>query len=182
MGRAGIVALVALVAVACVASQPQTYEVSGSIQVADKSFEADMIQMWCEKNRPDLCPPDETFNHISYLERDQVNEVVFEYLIDTKGDDCSDGWGEYYTDIHEGAEVLARDGEGVIIGNGQLGAGTLVLAAATTGLACEFEFTVEVPEADFYTFEVARRGGPVYSKAEMEEEGWEVALQLVRDT
>lgn len=43
---------------------------------------------------------------------------------------------------------------------------------------CQFTFEVEVPDADFYTFEVAHRGEVNYSRQELSTAGWAVELTL----
>ena len=45
--------------------------------------------------------------------------------------------------------------------------------------ACVWTFMVaNLAEAEFYTVEAGRRGGPTYSRAEMEAMDWTVALEI----
>ena len=63
-----------------------------------------------------------------------------------------------YDDIRAGADVRALDGAGNVVGLGRLDTGEL----ADTGRlrVCQFSWTMEVDDAEFYAFEVANRGGP----------------------
>lgn len=85
-----------------------------------------------------------------------------------------------FDDMRGGANVVVRDGNENVIGTGTLESGVLVDTGSGRGNHyCEFGFSVELARtADFYTVEVAGRGGPVYSHADMEENGWEVNLTL----
>lgn len=84
-----------------------------------------------------------------------------------------------FDDMRGGANVVVRDGNGNVIGTGALESGVLVDTVSGISNYCEFGFSVELARtADFYTVEVAGRGGPVYSHADMEENGWEVNLTL----
>jgi hypothetical protein len=41
---------------------------------------------------------------------------------------------------------------------------------------CEFAWTMDVEDADFYAFEVEHRGGPSFSREELVTLGWVVGL------
>ena len=44
---------------------------------------------------------------------------------------------------------------------------------------CEFEFTVDgVPERPFYAVEIGKRGSLVYSREELDRQGWHLALTI----
>ena len=43
---------------------------------------------------------------------------------------------------------------------------------------CRWNFSVSVPKADFYKFEIGRREGVTQSFAEMESEDWKVGLEI----
>ncbi|WP_155855285.1 hypothetical protein [Actinotalea ferrariae] len=43
---------------------------------------------------------------------------------------------------------------------------------------CTFPFTVDVPDSDFYSIEVAHRGKVNFSRQDLEAEGWVVALSV----
>ena len=45
-------------------------------------------------------------------------------------------------------------------------------------LGCTVVFEVEVPDADFYSVEVGRRGEIAYNREELAERGWGVSLTL----
>ena len=84
-------------------------------------------------------------------------------------------WGSSgYDDISGGLGVVIKDGAGTIIANDDLWTGK------NTGRnACTFPFYVSnVPDADFYTIEVGRRGSLVYSRDEITRADWSVAFRL----
>ena len=79
-----------------------------------------------------------------------------------------------YDDIGGGANVVVYDGKGSIIGTGALDVGL-----PDDGGACDFDFSVPLSTtADFYTVDVAGRGGPTFSHDDMEQSGWSVGLSL----
>ena len=84
-------------------------------------------------------------------------------------------WGRGgYNDISSGLGVVIKDGAGTIIAKDELWAGK------NTGRnECTFPFYVSnVPDADFYTIEVGRRGSLVYSRDEITRADWSVAFSL----
>jgi hypothetical protein len=81
-----------------------------------------------------------------------------------------------YSDMAEGADVTVKDGAGKILATGSLGGGTGSISNFAS--SCSFEFTVQVPDADFYTVEVSHRGGVNFSHADLESKGWTVSLSL----
>jgi hypothetical protein len=86
-------------------------------------------------------------------------------------DPCTTSGG--YSDVRAGTNVTLRDGANEIIGTSSLGPGM-----GTDGV-CRFEFVLEnVPDRDFYTIEVGRRGTLTYSRDEMRENDWQVGLSL----
>ena len=80
-----------------------------------------------------------------------------------------------YDDIRDGLGVVARDAANMIVATGSLrsvpatGAGTTI---------CGYTFSLVVPDADFYTFEVGDRGALTYSRAELEARDWTVGFTL----
>ncbi|MCV0377535.1 hypothetical protein [Microbacterium sp.] len=79
-----------------------------------------------------------------------------------------------YNDINAGAQVVVRSESGAVIGTGTLGEGEM-----DSPDGCAFPFTVgRLPNAAFYTIEVANRDGPSYSFDDLEREGWEVRLSI----
>ena len=78
-----------------------------------------------------------------------------------------------YKDIKSGLSVTVRDGSGDVVATGRLGDGK------RTPTWCRFEFSVGgLPEVDFYSVEVGRRGELTYSFKEMEDINWEVTFKL----
>ena len=78
-----------------------------------------------------------------------------------------------YDDISAGASVTVRDGNGKTLATSELGSGD-----ALSGVGCTYEFTVDVPDADFYRVEVSHRGELEFSRGELEQAGWEVHASL----
>lgn len=85
------------------------------------------------------------------------------------GSDVSAG----YDDIRPGTGVTVRNESGDIIATGRLDEGSW------TGYSCAFEFAIpDVPEADFYEFEISHRGEQRYSHADLEAQDFRVELSL----
>jgi hypothetical protein len=88
---------------------------------------------------------------------------------------CSGTGG--YDDVRDGLQVVVRDGEGTIIGRGELVTDRAASTASPNG--CTFDFTVDsLPEVDFYNVEIGDRGELTYSFADLEEAGWRVESEL----
>ena len=84
-------------------------------------------------------------------------------------------WGRGgYDDISSGLGVVIKDGAGTIIAKDELWSGK------NTGRnECTFPFYVSnIPDADFYTIEVGRRGSLIYSRDEIARADWSVAFSL----
>lgn len=91
------------------------------------------------------------------------------------GTDCSDGYATTgYADIRAGAPVTVSDERGTTIATAPLGPGRV----SGLPLRCVLGFTVSVPKAKFYRFEVSHRGQVQKSFEEMERDGWRVSLTL----
>lgn len=89
------------------------------------------------------------------------------------GEPCTGRGG--YDDIRLGTSVVVKDGKGVTLATGRLGAGKM----GEFGFGCDFSFEVlNVPKADFYSIEVAHRGALTYSRKELGAIGWSVAFEL----
>lgn len=87
---------------------------------------------------------------------------------------CGQGVGGF-DDIRVGANVVVKDGQGVVVGVGSIDSTDQVPSART----CAFGFTVPLSAlADFYTVEIAGRGGPTFSHADLEHNAWQVTLSL----
>lgn len=82
------------------------------------------------------------------------------------------GSSKGYGDINIGAAVTVKDQDGKLIATGQLERGLVGDGN------CVLPFSVEVPAADFYTFEVAHRGGVNYSAGDLKAKNWTVSLTL----
>jgi hypothetical protein len=78
-----------------------------------------------------------------------------------------------YADISSGADVIVKDGEGVVIALSELSRGTAVSATS-----CRFDFIVELPSSDFYSFNIGNRNEVTYSKADLMEQDWRLDLSL----
>lgn len=91
------------------------------------------------------------------------------------GTDCSKGFSDTgYDDIREGASVTVANEKGTTIATGSLGSGRV----SEWPLRCIFSFSVEVPKAKFYKFEVSHRGQVQKSFEELKADGWKVSLTL----
>ena len=83
-----------------------------------------------------------------------------------------------YDDLHLGTSVTVSDGEGNVIGVGEVRSSE-VKSEASTSRSCAFKFVVEdLPRADFYAVEVSHRGAVTFSFDELEEEGWRIQLSI----
>ncbi len=92
--------------------------------------------------------------------------------VESTGSGCQGTRG--YDDIHSGAQVVVRDESGTVLATTSLGNGTLL----ETGM-CYFEFHVgSLPRAQFYSFEVSRRGELTYSRSELEQNDWTFEASL----
>lgn len=80
-----------------------------------------------------------------------------------------------YSDIGPMTQATLYDGSGVVLATTTLGPGQ----QGTSTEPCEYTFTFyDVPERDFYQFEVAERGKLKISLAEMKANGWSVGGTL----
>ena len=79
-------------------------------------------------------------------------------------------------DIHEGTELVVRDGAGTILESGLLGPGEVV--RGDEGLSCWFGFEVsDIPlGANFYTVQVAERAVRIYSADELNADDWDIVI------
>lgn len=82
-----------------------------------------------------------------------------------------------FDDIRAGADVRALDGVGNVVGLGRLNPGVLG-ERGNLGLPCQFTWTMEVGDTEFYALEIANREGPSFSRAELEALGWNVELSI----
>lgn len=78
-----------------------------------------------------------------------------------------------FADLELDAQVVIMDGAGSTIAKGATGRGKPLSSS------CEFPFTVRnVPDSDFYSITIGRREGPTYSREEMEQMNWNIALSI----
>lgn len=108
------------------------------------------------------------------LRQDRDEPVIY---LDALGH-CSGTRG--YDDIQTGANVVILDGSGTTLATTTLETADDSDGSRPRSNICEFQFTVEVPAADFYTLEIGRRGAPTYSFAEMEDNDWRMDLSIGR--
>ena len=95
------------------------------------------------------------------------------------GEPCAGEGG--YDDIRPGAEVTVRDRTGAIIATSRLDWGVVerIIEGDPDRFYCRLPFSVpDVPEADFYSIEVSRRGELTFSRDELEALDWQVAFEL----
>jgi hypothetical protein len=78
-----------------------------------------------------------------------------------------------YDDVRVGTDVVVKDGQGAIIGVGSLEDGQ-----ADSAFDCRFDFSLEVKDSEFYSFEVGDRGEISYSRADLEAQAWDVSFSL----
>jgi hypothetical protein len=78
-----------------------------------------------------------------------------------------------YDDIMVGARVTVSNQDRTIIG-----AGALEPIYLPDEDRCVFTFTIDVPDATFYSIELGRRGELTYSREEMDKAGWHIDLTL----
>ena len=82
-------------------------------------------------------------------------------------------------DIHPGVDVIVRNGNGGIIGKGELGQGkTHVPDPHVTLIYCALPFRVTgLPDRAFYQLEVDDRGEIILSRKELARHHWTVRVQ-----
>jgi hypothetical protein len=73
-----------------------------------------------------------------------------------------------------GIRILDEAGDIAASGSLDLSQGLIVDNGVM--LVCQFSWTIDVEDSDFYVFEIDGREGPTYSRADLEEAGWTVGL------
>jgi hypothetical protein len=91
----------------------------------------------------------------------------------THGGGSCQGTGGY-ADIQAGLTVTVKDASGKIIATSRL----VDDDANSPAGKCSYTFAVQVPDADFYAFEVGHRGELTYSRDELEGMDWDVGFTL----
>ena len=81
--------------------------------------------------------------------------------------------GEGYRDIEFSGIVTVKDGAGSIIGTSKLEKPSSVKATS-----CEYPFAVTVSNSEFYSIKIGDRRELIYSRAELESQGWTLGLSL----
>ena len=76
------------------------------------------------------------------------------------------------------ASIRVLNEAGNIVASSTLSLSRGVIVDIGVVFGCQFSWTIEVEDADFYVFEIANREGPTYSRADLEEAGWIVGLTL----
>ncbi len=87
-----------------------------------------------------------------------------------------------YNDVKEGVDVRLSDGRGSLIASTRLEPGEVVGLMGGLG-GCWFNFTFEdVPDVDFYVFSFGSglRGEVTYSRSQMEDRFWILAIDIGR--
>jgi hypothetical protein len=82
-----------------------------------------------------------------------------------------------FSDLEPGTAVTVRDEAGNIIGNGKLDNGEQ-MRNGIVDAGCRWNFSLSVPKADFYAFEIGRREGVTKSFGEMESDDWRIGLEI----
>jgi hypothetical protein len=80
---------------------------------------------------------------------------------------------EGYRDIKYGASVTVRDGAGEVLGISELKLPTSVKANS-----CEYPFEVSVSNSEFYSIKIGNRREVIFSRADLESQGWTLGLTL----
>jgi len=87
-----------------------------------------------------------------------------------------------YSDIRANMAVTVKDGTGNILATETTGIGrapdTFTYKSKVLFVTCQFDFSINVPKADFYSISIGRRGELNYSLEEMKANGWKVSLSL----
>lgn len=79
-----------------------------------------------------------------------------------------------FDDLGGRMEVVVSDGAGNTLAVGEAGSGIY----QPSRNACVFQFSVDVPRAEFYAIRVGQREGPTYTFEDLEADNWEVALSI----
>ena len=113
---------------------------------------------------------------VLYVAKSPEYEIRGEFTLmdtDTGGSNSNCRGTGGYKDIKSGLSVTVRDGSGGVLATGRLGDGK------RSSVWCTFEFSVGgLPEVEFYSVEVGRRGELTYSFEEMADNNWEVVVSL----
>lgn len=153
---------------------------------------------------PSVLRPSHHFQGVLTLSGDASSVLSDSADVEGKWDSCSGTGG--YSDFAVGAPATIRDGEGNIVGQlevrnfDETTLGAMLAADATTGFAgwgddpdaakslidtgaalgisCHLYVEGEVKDSDFYSFTFSHRGELSYSREQLAESDWWVALSL----
>lgn len=113
--------------------------------------------------------PDGTYKIVGFLELIDP-DVVY------RDGECYGRFG--YSDIYEGKQFVIRDGDGRILGVGEL----VTLEASVDGYQCVYGFEMIVEESRFYVISSSdERGEIIYTHQELVEYDWIIWLTLGDD-
>ena len=98
-------------------------------------------------------------------------DFYYSSSVETNGSTCYTTGG--YSDVNSGTTVTVKNGDGKLLGVTDLSSGV------TAGsYSCKFSFKMEVPNSEFYVFDIGNRDEVRHSKDEDEAEGWKLELTL----
>lgn len=104
--------------------------------------------------------------------------MVLEDGFELDGDDRCSGTGGY-SDVREGAQLTVSDESGTVLGVAEFSPGNVDPYDVGDESFCQFAFVAAgLPRADFYVFELGRRGDLTYSLGDMERMNWRLNLHL----
>ncbi|MFZ4433862.1 MAG: hypothetical protein ACOYOQ_11780 [Microthrixaceae bacterium] len=139
---------------------------------------------------PTVLPPSSTTMVGTYVLYDESGDIEGSVT------DCEGTGG--YSDFTEGQDLTVRDGQGTIIGAGQVRHPTDVTdlqnhstaderdtfaqvwdkLSDDSSFGCVLVFDVEVKDADFYELTLGRRGTQTWTRAELEAQDFRVSVSL----
>lgn len=97
-----------------------------------------------------------------------------EEIVELRGGGCEGRFGNY-EGMSAGADVLVEDGDGSLIGKGELEDG-IVTDSFADFVGCRWQFTVDdLPQSDFYTFKIGQAEAS-FSLQELEDDDFEIQL------
>jgi hypothetical protein len=129
-----------------------------------------LLLVGCTAAAPTPAPTPQTHHLTGTFTLNQHDPVV-RY----QGNQCNGTGG--YDDIKPGLPVTVKDGAGAIIGLGAL-VSSQAAPVYTDDRQCVYSFEVTVPDVPFYSVEVGHRGAVAKSRADVEAQGWTVAVTL----
>ncbi len=83
-----------------------------------------------------------------------------------------------FDDISTGTSLTILDGSGTTLATTQLRLAEGFADSDPASNVCEFTFSVDLPEANFYTVRIGRRVGPTYSLQDLRDSDWTLDLSI----